>query len=201
VHPALNPESSGLRTLLRCLSSPGGFATCNSNVAVPIPKILWNPIVLGLQNFITMLNVETLKLIGIPAIQQANIIKLPNCLVGVDEACSGVRSLQSSIMAGLFIGYLVLKGPGIRMFLVLAAIAAAILGNFLRSFYLSLTAHYSGPQAIENAHDAAGWSVLLFTAVAVGLFAWLAARLEQQAESAQSATHPQNPEPITTTNA
>jgi hypothetical protein len=72
VHPALNPESSGLRTLLRCLSSPGGFTTCNSNVAVPIPKILWNPIVLGLQNFITMLNVETLKLIGIPAIQQAN---------------------------------------------------------------------------------------------------------------------------------
>ena len=164
-------------------------------VAVPIPKIIWNPIVLGLQGFITGLNVETLNLVGIPAVQHANIIKLPNCMVGVDEACSGVRSLQSSVMAGLFIGYLMLKRPSLRIGLLIAAVAAAIFGNFLRSFYLSVTAHRHGLEGLENTHDTAGWSVLLFTALAVGLFAWLAARLEQRVQAAPAAAKPQEAQP------
>ena len=72
-------------------------------VAVPIPKFFWNPVVFGLQSFVASLNVEALNLAGIPAIQQNHVIQLPNTTVGVDEACSGVRSLQSSIMAALFI--------------------------------------------------------------------------------------------------
>src|SRR4030095_6737637 len=104
-------------------------------IAVPLPHLLWDPIVLGLRKFVTVLNVETLNLMGIPAEQQGNLIRLPHCLVGVDEECSGVRSLQSSIMAALFIGDLTLRHAGWKVIFFLAGIGLALAGNFGRSLY------------------------------------------------------------------
>jgi exosortase len=147
-------------------------------VAVPIPKFFWNPIVFGLQSLVTALNVEALNLLGIPAVQQAHVIRLPNTTVGVDEACSGVRSLQSSVMAALFIGDLTLRRPGWKVFFLGAGIGLAVVGNVGRSLYLSLTAHRRGADALKAVHDSAGWSVLLFTALGIAFLAWLVTRLE-----------------------
>ncbi|HRY48622.1 MAG TPA: exosortase/archaeosortase family protein [Candidatus Paceibacterota bacterium] len=152
-------------------------------VAVPLPHVLWNPIVTSLRELITSMNVATLKILGIPAIQQVNVIRLPNCLVGVDEACSGVRSLQSSIMAALFIGDLTLKSSGIKWLFFLAGIALAIIGNYIRSLYLTLTAYHHGLEAIQAAHDMAGWSILIGTACGLILLAILANRLEKRARA------------------
>jgi exosortase len=150
-------------------------------VAVPIPKTLWNPIVLGLQGLITSLNVEALNLLGIPAERSGNLIRLPGGTVGVDEACSGIRSLQASIMAAVFIADLTLRRGGTKVFFLLAGIALAIAGNFGRSMYLSLTAARRGVGAVAAVHDTAGWSVLGFTAAGLAVLAWLIARLEKRA--------------------
>lgn len=149
-------------------------------VAVPIPKILWNPVVLGLQGFITALNVETLNLLGIPAQRAGNLIHLPRGTVGVDEACSGIRSLQSSIMAALFIADLTLKRGGAKVFFFVFGIVLAVVGNFGRSLFLSLTAASKGVQAVEGVHDTAGWSVLIFTAGGIALLAWWVGRAEKR---------------------
>jgi exosortase len=147
-------------------------------VAVPIPNILWNPVVLGLQDMITSLNVEALKILGVPAVQQGNVIRLPTCAVGVDEACSGVRSLQSSLMVALFVGDLVLRRFWPRLAFLLAGIVLALTGNFLRSLYLSLTAHRYGLEALDRAHDTAGWTILVFTGAGLALAAWGFTRLQ-----------------------
>lgn len=152
-------------------------------VAVPIPKIVWNPIVFGLQSLVTFLNVEALNLLGIPAVQQAHVIRLPNTTVGVDEACSGVRSLQSSIMTALFIGDLTLRRAGWKVFFLFAGVALAVVGNFGRSLYLSLTAHRAGADALKAVHDSAGWSVLLFTAAGIAALAWFVTRLEARLQA------------------
>lgn len=149
-------------------------------LAVPIPKFFWDPVVLGLQSFVATLNVEALNLIGIPAEQQGHVIRLPNAVVGVDEACSGVRSLQSSIMAALFIGDLILRRASLKVFFGIAGVVLAVIGNFGRSFYLSLTAHQKGTQALEAVHDPAGWTVLAFTAGGIALLAWLVTKLEKR---------------------
>ena len=91
-------------------------------IAVPLPGIFWNPIVLGLKGLVTLVNVELLNLLGIPAQQQGSVIQLPNCRVGVDEACSGIRSLQSSLMMALFIGDQSLRRAGLRWLLVGVAV-------------------------------------------------------------------------------
>ena len=152
-------------------------------VAVPIPKFFWNPIVFGLQAFVAMLNVEALNLMGVPAIQQNHVIQLPNTTVGVDEACSGVRSLQSSIMAALFIGDLTLRRAGWKVFFLMFGVALAVLGNFGRSLYLSVTAYRGGPDALKAVHDSAGWSVLLFTAVGMAVLAWAITRMEKRIQA------------------
>ncbi len=152
-------------------------------VAVPIPKILWNPVVMGLQGLITNLNVETLNLLGIPAARSGNIILLPRGTVGVDEACSGIRSLQASIMAALFISDLTLRRGGMKVFLFLSGIVLAITGNFGRSLFLSLTAARRGMGAMAGVHDTAGWSVLAFTAAGLAMLAWWIGRVERRAQA------------------
>lgn len=150
-------------------------------IALPMPSAVQNLIVGGLQSQIASLNVEVLNLIGIPARQTGSLIQLPNCMVGVDEACSGIRSLQSTMMATLFIGYLTLQRLSLRMVLLGCGIGLAMVGNLARSLFLSYTANARGLEALEAYHDTAGWSILAFTAGGVALLAWGLGKVEQRA--------------------
>ncbi|MDA1274046.1 MAG: exosortase/archaeosortase family protein [Verrucomicrobia bacterium] len=132
-------------------------------VSVPLPGILWNPIVLTLKEVVTKLDVEFLNLIGIPAFQRVNVIQLPGCALGIDDACSGIRSLQSSVMAALFIGFLNFSSVTSRIAFLLGGMGFAMLGNFLRSLFLAVAVHWRGNEALDEFHDAAGWGILLFT--------------------------------------
>lgn len=161
-------------------------------VAMPLPAIIQGPLVNGLQWKVAMLNTEVLNLIGIPAQQVGSLIHLPNGTVGIDEACSGIRSLQSTVMASLFIGYLTLQRISLRIVLLVLGVGLAVFGNLVRSLYLCLTAHAKGVAAIEKVHDQAGWSILIFTAVGVFVLSWLMAKLEKSAaELAQASAKEQ----------
>lgn len=151
-------------------------------IALPLPSALHNPIVNGLQAKVARVNVEVLNLAGIPAQQIGSLIHLPNGTVGVDEACSGIRSLQSTVMATLFIGYLMLKSRSLQFWLLVSGVALAIVGNLGRSLYLSFTANARGLESINEVHDTAGWSILIFTAVGVAGLAWAFSKLEKAAE-------------------
>lgn len=156
-----------------------GFAFGFLLVSLPLPGILYVAVVTGLQSFVASLSVDMLNLVGVPARRSGSVIHLAQCIVGVDEACSGIRSLQSTVMATLFIGYLTLKRAGLRVLLFGIGVLLAIVGNLMRSFYLSYAANARGLQGMESVHDTAGWSILLFTAVGVGLSAWLLSNLEK----------------------
>jgi exosortase len=142
-------------------------------IAMPMPSIVQGVVVNGLQQEVAFVTVELLALLGVPADLSGSIIHLPSGPIGVDEACSGIRSLQSTLMATLFIGFLTLKGLVFRLSLCVAGILLSILGNLVRVFFLSYRAHMHGLEAVETGHDAAGWSILLFTLTGVSLLAWL----------------------------
>lgn len=173
LHYAFGP--AGLRTF--------AFPFLFLLVAMPMPSAIQSVLTHSLQDTITSLNVETLNLIGIPAQRLGNLIQLPGGTVGVNEACSGIRSLQSSIMATLFIGYLTLQSNLLRSLLFAGGMLTAVAGNFVRSFYLSYTANARGVDTVNQVHDAAGWSILAFTAAGVAALAWWFARLEKAAAS------------------
>ncbi len=159
-------------------------------IAMPVPSGIQGPVVSALQDKVAWFNTEVLNLMGIPAQQVGSLIHLPGGTVGVDEACSGIRSLQSSIMATLFIGYLTLRRFSLQALLLVCGIALAIVGNLIRSLYLSLTANARGIEAVAGVHDAAGWSILFFTAVGVILISLVFQRLERQLDELERAEAP-----------
>jgi len=160
---------------LRHFAFPIGFFL----IALPIPSVIYAPIVSGLQGLVAAIDVELLGLLGVPATQVGSLIHIPAGTVGIDEACSGIRSLQSTVMATLFIGYLSFKSQGLRVLLLVAGVLFAIIGNILRSLFLSLVANKGGLGSIQTYHDAAGWSILAFTVAGVVLVAWGLSRVEK----------------------
>jgi exosortase len=73
-------------------------------IAIPWPVGLEQSIIQGLMRTTAALTVECAGWFGIPCVQHGNLIQTTVGLVGIDEACSGVRSLQSALMLSLFLG-------------------------------------------------------------------------------------------------
>lgn len=155
-------------------------------VALPLPSGIYAGIVSSLQSWVAGLNVEILNLLGIPAERTGSLIRLATGAVGVDEACSGIRSLQSMVMATLFVGATALHSFFARAFLFLSGLVLAFLGNVLRSLFLSITANARGPEAVASMHDPAGWSVLAFAAAGLILVAWMLTKAEKAFRACQT---------------
>lgn len=156
-------------------------------IALPLPSVLQSLLVSKLQLFVAVMDAELLNLMGIPAQRTGSIIQLANGQVGVDDACSGFRSLQSSMMSGIFIGFLLFKRWGWRIMLVLVSILLAILGNLGRTLFLCSQGAARGIETIKGVHDAAGWSVMVFTIAGVGAASWFGVCFQQRLVSVRKA--------------
>ena len=82
------------------------FSICFILVSVPWPSAVEDFVIQGLTEAATVVTVASLNLFHISAVQHGNVIEVKTGLVGVDEACSGVRSLQATLMVSLFLGEL-----------------------------------------------------------------------------------------------
>jgi exosortase len=105
-------------------------------------------------------------LLGLPLEQQGNVLALPTGNVGVEDACSGIRSLTGCLFAGSFLAAVFLGKLWQKIALVIAALGLALLTNLGRSLFLTGWAYRYGPHAIEGTvHDVAGYAVLGLTVV------------------------------------
>ena len=152
-------------------------------VAVPWPTPIEAPIVQNLMRVIAASVAEMLGLFGIPAEVQGNLIRLPNGMVGVNEACSGVRSLQTSLTIGLLFGELKRLRVGPRLLLIGSAVAIALVANFLRASFLVWIASTRDIAAVGRWHDIAGYAVVAL--VFAGTM-WIAASLARSQMKVES---------------
>ena len=106
------------------------FFICRILVAVRWPWRIEVPVTQGLMRVIAACTVEILGWFNVPALQHGNLIELTNGTVGVDEACSGIRSLQSNVMAGLVIGELYALGKNRRVLLLVVGVILAFFSIF-----------------------------------------------------------------------
>jgi len=160
---------AGGKTWLRHFSFPVLFFF----VAVPWITPIETPIVQGFMRIIAAASAETLALFGIPVQVQGNLLRLPNGVVGVSEACSGVRSFQTSLMIGLFFGELKRLPIRPRLILILGAVAIGLFANFLRASILVLIASNSGLAGVSRWHDFGGYAIVIV--VFAGTM-WIASR-------------------------
>jgi exosortase len=130
-------------------------------VAVPWPTNLEQFVIQGLMRADALINVEILNAIGIPAVQMGNVIEVGSGFVGIDEACTGIRSLQATFMVSLFLGefyeFTILR----RVVLVIAGAIMAFFCNLVRTFLLVWLGAEHGSAAIKSWHDPAGHTILM----------------------------------------
>jgi exosortase len=162
------------------------FPVCFLFVAVPWISPIEDPIVQGLMRTVAAVATETITLFGIPAQLEGNLIRVGNGLVGVNEACSGVRSLQTSLMIGLLFGELKRLSVPKRLALVLGALAIAIVANFGRAFFLVWVAATKNIAAVDSWHDLAGYTIVALVFVGSLLLAALLARGANKGERRKS---------------
>jgi exosortase len=131
-------------------------------VAVPWPVHFEQVVVQNLMRAVTGINVALLNTVGIPAFQLGNVIEVGTGLIGIEEACSGVRSMQATLMVSLFLGELYSFNVLARVILVLTGGALAFFCNLVRTAILVWVGAHKGIKAIEAWHDPAGLTILLF---------------------------------------
>jgi exosortase len=145
--------------------------------AIPWPTDLELFAIQTLTGAVSWSTVEALNFAHIPALQRGNVIEVAAGLLGIDEACSGVRSFQATLMASLFLGELFRFRVWPRIALLVAGTVIALACNIGRAFFLGWKAAHDGLEAVGRFHDPAGFTILTACfALVWGLAAWLAPR-------------------------
>jgi exosortase/archaeosortase family protein len=146
-------------------------------VAVPWPSGLENLLVQSLTRSNVAATVELLGLFDIPALQHGNAIEVSTGVVGIDEACSGIRSLQATLMISLFLGELYRLTVLRRVWLLVLGFVLAFAFNMGRTLLLTGIASARGVGAVASWHDPAGVTILVACFSSLWLLAfWLKRR-------------------------
>jgi exosortase len=160
-------------------------------IAIPVLCLLCAPIPPGssakitalLQTSVTESVLRTLHLFGVPAFRTGNIIELAHARLGVDEACSGLRSLVSCIFAAVFISAAWVRRTGSRLIVILIAVPLALAMNLIRSLILAFAAEHQ-VSVSGTFHDATGSAVLGVTTLLLVAVALVLGRGESRRAAA-----------------
>ena len=133
-------------------------------LAIPFPAIVFNQITFPLQLLASRLASMILPLLGVPVLQDGNVIELPVMKLEVAEACSGIRSLMSLFTLAVFYGYFLEKTTTRRMILALASIPIAVAANVARIVGTGLFVQYWDPvKALGFFHEFSGWVMFVIS--------------------------------------
>jgi exosortase len=174
----LGLEAIGLTLGAICLLKGRGwfaqlaFPICFFLVAIPWPTILEIPIIQTLTRLDGAFVVEILGILGVPILQHGNLLEVGTGVIGIDEACSGIRSFQSSLMISLFLGEFYRLSVLPRLVLVPTGFALSFAFNVIRTAFLTWVAAHKGVDAIAKYHDPAGLSILIACTFSMWLLGW-----------------------------
>jgi exosortase len=141
--------------------------------AVPYPWQFEQHLIRSLTGIVLTITREAFLLLGRPVELLGERLAIGTEVVDVTDGCSGIRSIQSLVMVGLFFGELFFLPLGRRIALVVLAGFSAIAFNTLRAWWLA-DVHFSrGPAAAAAAHDRIGHTTFLLSAATLWLSAYI----------------------------
>ena len=129
-------------------------------IAVPWPTQMEQGLIQSLMRNISATTAEVMNWMGLAARPRGNLIELANGVVGVNEACSGIRSFQATLMISVFAGELFRLSVARRVLLVLTGLLWSVLLNFVRTSVLTLICALRGPETQIRWHDPMGYLLL-----------------------------------------
>lgn len=146
-------------------------------ISAPLVSVLETKIRVFLLTQVTIIVFTLMEFLGFEIERQGNVLVLPKGVVGVEEACSGIRSLTACLFAGSFLASVYLNKFWKKFVLVFMAMVFAVLTNLFRSGFLTLWAYFYGSEAINDhwvlpligdigsVHDVMGMAVLVLTTI------------------------------------
>lgn len=146
-------------------------------ISAPLVSVAEKQVLVFLQEKVTIVVFGAFDLMGYEIEREGSVLILPEGQVGVEDACSGIRSLMACLFAGSFLAAVFLDRFWKKILLVFAAMIFAVLTNMIRSLFLTLWAYNYGSQAIDehwvlpligdigSVHDVTGFAILGFTCV------------------------------------
>lgn len=145
-------------------------------LSVPMFSALHKTISTFLMNKVAIVVYHSFDLLGFAVVREGSVLKLPLGDVGVEDACSGIRSLTACLFAGSFLGAVYFDRFWKKVFLVGTAMLFAFINNIFRSLFLTAWAYAKGPDGLDthvilwgmdlgNVHDFTGWVVLGLTVI------------------------------------
>jgi len=138
--------------------------------AVPIGEFMLPQ----LMSWTADVTVLALRATGLPVYREGQNFSIPSGNWSVVEACSGVRYLMASVMAGTLYAYLNYRSLKRRLTFVAVSFVVPIVANWIRAYLIVLLGHYSsGKIAAGVDHVVYGW---LFFGVVMVLLYWIGAR-------------------------
>jgi exosortase len=149
------------------------FPVCFPLAAVPWPVQIENLVVQTMMRAVASVAVEIAGWFGLGAYQMGNVIQLRNGFVGVDEACSGVKTLQAGIMVALVLGELLHLRWKRRVALLALGCGWVFVCNVFRATALVFVAANRGLEALGRWHNWIGTAALLCGMAGMLGLAWL----------------------------
>lgn len=127
---------------------------------IPLPDFMESWGNLSLQSIATIASAYLLQTLGVPAASFGNIITLTNAELGVEEACSGLRSTVLFLAVSFGAAFLIAGIPE-RIAVLLAAIPVAVFANVIRIVATGLLYQYTSARLAEAVfHDLFGFLML-----------------------------------------
>jgi exosortase len=148
---------------------------------IPMPFVLESALRQPLQRIATVVSCGSLRILGWPAFAEANVIRMGETRLGVEEACSGLRIFVG--IAALAFAYVVLvRRPWwIKALLLLSVLPITLIANSTRIVVTCiLYEQVSGEAAHRFSHDTAGLVMIPFAAALFGLLLWYLSALVRQ---------------------
>lgn len=124
---------------------------------VPFPAIVFTSIAAPLQLFASSVATQLAQVLGVSVYRDGNIIHLANTSLGVAEACSGLNSLSSLIVASLLLGFIEGSSVTGRVLIFALSIPLAIAVNVFRVTGTAVLADYQPALAEGFYHMFSGW--------------------------------------------
>ncbi len=137
---------------------------------IPLPKISIIYITFWLKLFVASAGAKVVYEMGIPVLLQGAFLHLPNGVLEVDNACSGLRSLIALTALGVLYAYFLPVSRLKKMIVVLTSLPIAITANLTRIIILVWISYLYGPKgrAFNMADLTTGF--LIFVVAFMGLY-------------------------------
>ncbi len=144
----------------------------------PIPDFLYRQLSVNLQLISSELGVAAIRLIGMTAYREGNIIDLGFTKLQVVEACNGLRYIFPLLVLGMILTYFFRAALWKRLALIAAVVPLAIVINSGRIAFAALSHQLWGATVAEGIlHDFSGWAIFMVSLTILLGFQWLLSRL------------------------